>query len=435
MNKESKLSFGMALLINLNIMLGVGIFINTVELSRQSGILGALSYLLIGIMMLPLIISIATLLKIHPSGGFYIFARNEISPFAGFMSAWGYFSGKLASCAVMIHSAVLIIQSLITPLAIMHPFILDSIILSIFIILNMLHLKTGSFIQMVFMILKAIPIIFLIFAGLFLMQGSNFVVTPAMWYGIPASLPIVLYVIVGFESACSLSSHIVDSHKNAPWAIFLSYGIVVTVAILFQLIFYGVLGSQLASFADFRSALPTFLQTLLPSSPVLAHKLSGLLHLAIASSALGGAYGILFSNNWNLYILAQHKHVFFSGLFTRFNRYFIPFACILVEGALVITYLIATGGKQVYLQQLAALSATLAYTMSVIALLYAKLKRPEVPIRLWIPIFGLITCLILLGACIRNFAQSGIISLYVFIGLLLFGAFMYRKTSAKLEGH
>ena len=43
-------------------------------------------YILVGILMLPLILSIAQLLRLHPAGGFYTFAQKEINPFMGFLS-------------------------------------------------------------------------------------------------------------------------------------------------------------------------------------------------------------------------------------------------------------------------------------------------------------------------------------------------------------
>ncbi len=66
-------------------MLGAGLFINMNILAKKAGLVGALSYFLVGLLMLPLIVSIMQLLKIHPSGGFYTFGSKELSPFAGFV--------------------------------------------------------------------------------------------------------------------------------------------------------------------------------------------------------------------------------------------------------------------------------------------------------------------------------------------------------------
>ena len=94
MSTDHKLSLKTALFINVNVMLGIGIFMNTIVLTKIAGAFAFVAYALIGIMMLPLIISIAELIKMHPQGGFYIYARKEIHPFAGFLSAWGYFVGN-----------------------------------------------------------------------------------------------------------------------------------------------------------------------------------------------------------------------------------------------------------------------------------------------------------------------------------------------------
>ena len=42
------ISFGAALLTNLNIMIGVGIFVNTAPLIKEAGALSPLSYLIVG---------------------------------------------------------------------------------------------------------------------------------------------------------------------------------------------------------------------------------------------------------------------------------------------------------------------------------------------------------------------------------------------------
>ncbi len=70
MLQTQKLSLPAAILININIMLGAGIFINTPDLAQRAGWLGFLAYALIGILMFPLILTIAELLRRHPTTGF-----------------------------------------------------------------------------------------------------------------------------------------------------------------------------------------------------------------------------------------------------------------------------------------------------------------------------------------------------------------------------
>src|SRR5581483_2039418 len=98
-----KLSFWTAVFVNLNVMFGAGLFINTVVLAHSAGFLGFVCYLLVALLLIPLILSTAALLRFYPDGGFYVYAAKSIHPLAGFISSWAYFTGKLASATLLIH--------------------------------------------------------------------------------------------------------------------------------------------------------------------------------------------------------------------------------------------------------------------------------------------------------------------------------------------
>ena len=309
--KEEKISLTSAILININIMLGAGIFINTSNLAQRAGGLGSFMYLIVGMLMLPLILSIAQLLKKHPAGGFYTFAQSEISPLAGFFSGWSYFTSKLASCMLMIHVSVTLLQSIFPVLSHLPSIFLDFVIICIFSALNLLNIKAGSTIQKMFIGFKTFPIFFVISSGIFLFQKENYSSIHFQLGEITSSLPLVIYAVIGFEAACSLSGKIKDASKNAPRAVLISFAIVITIATLYQTLFYGSLGQQLVICKGHCDIFPAFLHSFLDDS-TYTHKLEGVIHLAIASSTLGAAYGIIFSNCWNLHILAQNKHLWGS---------------------------------------------------------------------------------------------------------------------------
>jgi amino acid transporter len=236
---------------------------------------------------------------------------------------------------------------------------------------------------------------------------------------------------MGFEAACSLSSRIHNAQRNAPRAIFISYAIVISIITLYQCALYGILGDQLTELGSYRDAFPTLVEHLIPDNRSLAHTLGMLFNLAIASSALGGSYGILFSNTWNLYAIAQHKHIFFPSLFTRLNKQMIPYVCIITEGILCALYLVISQGNQVPLQQTSALAAVLTYTISVCALLYAQLYRPDVQINRLVPLLGLLSCALLSYACIAGLIKTGISSLALFSILLIIGVSMFLVTPGR----
>ncbi|KKP28412.1 MAG: Amino acid permease [candidate division TM6 bacterium GW2011_GWF2_30_66] len=436
MTEKSSLSLKTAILININIMLGIGIFANTVKIAKLSEALSALSYIIIGILMLPLVISMAKLSQLYPDGGFYAYAKNEISTFAGFFSSWGYLIGKLASGAFVTHVSLSLIQKLMPSLGNINIFTIETIVITIFVLLNMLNMKSGGKIQAGFTILKIIPIIFAIFFGLFLFDLSNFSSINRIWEGIPKSLPFLLYATIGFESICVLSNKIENPSKNVSKAILISYFIAISIMTIYQLIFYGALGTILSSITqtpEYLQTFPVFLQKLLPNMPTFALYLKAILHIAIASSALGGSYGIMFSNTWNIHTLAKNNHLFFSKMFTKFNQHGIPFACVILIGFIYLTYLFITGGDQMQLPATASLGIVSAYTLSIISLLIAKIKNPGIKINIFIPIVSIFNCILLMLSCINMLINGGISSLTIFATLMAFGCSMYFFTKKQIK--
>ncbi len=422
-----KLSLLSGILININIMLGSGIFINTVLLTRQAGSLGALAYIVVALLLLPLILAIGQLLHYHhESGTFYDFGR-AVSPFFGFLSSWSYFTAKLCTCALGIHVCLSFLQQVIPLLQSIPILLFDTFVIIIFTLLNLLNLKIGKSIQYSFIAIKLIPIFFVIFVGLYLFNGSYFTPDTFIWSGVPLSVPFVLYAFSGFEASCSLSSRLKDPKKNGPLAIFISFGAVVTTIFLYQLLFYGSLGMALGTIANgYLGTYPALLDKLALPAGAFKNNLQTILSIAIASSTLGASYGVMYSNGWNLYTLAHNNHTFFRKLFTTLNAHGMPYACILAEGTIALAYLLITRGNQVPLQQVSALGGTIAYTLSSIALLILTYKSRKV-IGI-IPVLSLISCALLIGSFIWTVTINGPTSmLMVFFALLIFGSFMFYK--------
>lgn len=426
MTKDHKLSLFAAIFININIMLGTGFFINTVILTKEAGSLGPAAYLVVAVLLLPLIISIAQLLKYNPtSGTFYDFGKY-VSPFFGFLSSWSYFTAKLCSAALGIHVCLSFLQMIIPALQAISIIHLDLIAIGLFTGLNLLNLQIGKQIQFTFICLKVIPILFVVFSGLYLFSGAHFAPDSLIWSGVPLSIPLVLYVFTGFEASCSLSTRIENPEKNAPRAIFISYAIAVAIVFLYQFFFYGSLGMYLGTLTGgYLDMFPALVRKLAANNIELKKSALGLFHIAIASSSLGSAYGIMYSNSWNLYTLAQNNHTFAKKLFTHLNAHGMPIACIITEGILCIAYILITQGNQIPLQQVGSLGATIAYTFSVIALLVIAYRKRHA---LHVPILGIISCFLLLSSFAWTIIVQGPTTmLLVFFGLLVFGSFMFYK--------
>lgn len=420
-----KLSLFEATIINVNIMLGSGIFINTVLLSKEAGLLGSAGYLCVALLILPLIFTMSALVNRYPEGGFYTYATETLNSFAGFMSGWIYFVAKLASASLMIHISVQLLQQLIPFLTTFSTFAIDTTIICLFVALNMFNMRIGTKIIQLFVAIKMTPILFVLLSGWYLINPKILITSQLMFKSIPTITPYVLYSFISFEMSCSLSHSIKGAKKNAPRALFLSYGLVLLLTVFFQLMLFLTIGPALTTKQSFLATYPTFLHTLFVHTPSLVERLTGICHIAIATSAIGGAYGMLFSNHWNLHTLAQKEHTFFRKILTYKNRHNIPIAGVIIEGILCIGYLFVSNGNQPALQQIGALGPTIAFTISSIGLLYAHYCGTKFRIPTWISWLALISCTVLLGAFVQSFMTFGYGIVMPFFGVTLFGMLMY----------
>ncbi len=426
MTEHKKLSLTAAIFISINIMLGTGFFINTVVLTNMAGSLSSFVYIFVALLMLPLIMSVAKLLEYsHESGTFYDFGRH-VSPFFGFISSWSYFVAKMCAAALGIHVCLSFLQLIIPLLQSVPILTLDVIAIMIFTGLNLLNMQFGKHIQLSFICMKIVPVLFVILSGLYLFNGAFFTPESVKWQGVPLTIPLILYVFTGFEASCSLSSQIVNPKVNGPRAIYISYGIAVSIVFLYQFFFYGSLGMYLGNLTGgYLAMFPALLRQLTPETLELKKSIITLFNIAVASSSLGAAYGIMYSNSWNLYTLAKNNHTFGQQMFSSLNKHGVPAACILVEGLLAITYLLITQGNQIPLQQVSSLGATITYTFSVISLLFLAYKKN---LSLHIPLLGIISCTLLLSSFVWSITVQGPTAmLMVFFGLLIFGSYMFYR--------
>ncbi|MEW2475676.1 APC family permease [Micromonospora gifhornensis] len=92
-----------AVVIGLGSMLGAGIFVVFAPAAAAAGGIGLLTALVLaGFIAYCNATSSARLAARYPeSGGTYVYGRERLGPYAGFVAGWGFVVGKTASCAAM----------------------------------------------------------------------------------------------------------------------------------------------------------------------------------------------------------------------------------------------------------------------------------------------------------------------------------------------
>jgi amino acid transporter len=420
--KSNTLSLWSAVIINTNIIIGSGVFINTTELAHRAGLLGGLSYALVGLLLLPLILSFVKLLELYPSGGFYSFCSSSLHPLLGFLNTWSYFFIKLSSATLSIHIFTVLVQKTFPALTCINPLTADIVILTLLIALNMLNVQTSAKIQNWIMIFKLFPIFFVIGSAILFLNGNNLTPIHAIWPGIPSTIPLVLHALLGFEVACAISRNIENPRVNGPRAILISYAIVIVLFVLYQTLFYAILGSDLGTQTNYHSAFPLLISKF-NINEQLRNILGHTIHLAIATSTLSAAFGIIFANMWNLYSLAELRHTITSTAIMQRNRFNIPFMCVLAQGVIMFVYLLVICGATTTFQQLSAFGATVTYTLSIIGLLAALYQKNK---SLWVPILGLVNCAVLLATSLyAMWITNNTLPLQLFVGIMVCGIVMY----------
>jgi len=407
-------------------MAGAGIFINIVDLTKELSIFGGLLYFVIGCFIFPLIFTFAKLVEIFPSGGFYAFGK-PMHDFWGFLSCWTYFFGKLASVTLYMNVVTTFLRQLFPyPFDTINPIWINLIILGIYVVLNCLNMRVGLIIQKIFVISKTIPLLALIALGIYCFDINLITVynfdTPMQNFIF--MLPLALYCFSGFEAACSVSRNIEDAKKNAPKAIFYSFFAVVLIYVLFQTLVSLMLHPAINHFDSYASAYP-YLMSLIPTTEFIQAKLTTVISFLIGFSAMGAAYGVLFSNSWNLYTLAEHNHTFANKDLTTLNRYSIPYLAVICEGLICVFFLWITSGNKIPLQQISTLGGTITYTISTLAFLYTS-NNSRI-----LGYLSLITCSGLIASCITSTLKHNITSLYLFLFMIALGTLMYWATKEK----
>lgn len=420
MRAAYRLSLKDAIFVNINIMIGAGIFVNTIPLSERIGIFSPLSYIAVGILLLPLIFSMMKLIEYYPEGGFYTYVSSELSPRFGFAAAWSYFIGKMASATLVLSFSTRLFQEIIPLFKEINQPIVYGIILCLILTINNMGMRLGSSLQKMLVYAKFIPIVIVILIGLLYWNTIKFSVIQPTMQELIETIPMVLYAASGFETACILSLTIQDPTNNASRAILFSYISVLSIAAIYQLFAYILFTQSSLKISEYTQFFSTIARSV-PFTTIIP-TIQLILILGLAYSALGSAFGIFYGNIWNFFTLAKQKYIPGYKYFTKLNRFGIPSWCIVAEGLISLFFFFIASGNYLLLQQCSALALSFTFTTSIIAL-YKRRSREEKSTLL--PILGIINCLIFVNTSLYSLIKTNTHSFILFACLFLFGIAMF----------
>lgn len=363
MTQTRSINWYSALLININVTIGAGIFINLVPLYTQAGTGSFFPYILAGLLMFPVILTVGALTRRHPeSGGLFVFSKNYTSRFAGFLSSWSYFIGKSVSIALLSHVCMGGVAEIFPVLQVLPVVVRDILAIFTFIGLNFAGLSLGGRAQKLFIVAKFIPILFVVSALASRASQLSFNASISLGQTIDL-LPMVAFAMVGFEAITAIA-HLIERPEKTIMPIMVgAFLSVITILVVVQSgVGFLLADSQVVA----NPPLTALAQYYFPGLGAGAE----IFKWCFYTSVFGGAFGMLTSNCWNFFTLASEGFFPAKSFLTSKTERNVPWVSMLIEGV-VASLIITISSDQVPLQNFALMGIVTAFCTAVIAALRA----------------------------------------------------------------
>jgi basic amino acid/polyamine antiporter, APA family len=207
-----------AVIIGLGSMLGAGVFAAFSPAARVAG-----AGLLIGLGLAALVAycnatASAQLAAEYPtSGGTYIYGRERLGPWWGFLAGWGFVIGKIASCAAM----ALTFAAYVAPGAGQRPVALAAVIILAMVNYHGVTRTAGLTKIIVAVVLATLALV--VTASLSgangMSSGQSWDFLAGGWYGILQSAGLLFFAFAGYARIATMGEEIRDPQRTLPRAI------------------------------------------------------------------------------------------------------------------------------------------------------------------------------------------------------------------------
>nr|WP_312871522.1 amino acid permease [Amycolatopsis acididurans] len=391
---KRRLGTGDAVVIGLGSMIGAGVFAAFAPAAHAAG-----AGLLIGLAVAAVVAycnatSSARLAAIYPSsGGTYVYGRERLGEFWGYLAGWGFVVGKTASCAAMALTVALYVapglarpwQSLIAAGAVLALTALNyrgvqrSALATRVIVSITLLVLTGSVIAM-------------FVAGNHSTAGLSLAANPT---GILQSAGLLFFAFAGYARIATLGEEVRDPARTIPRAIPIALGLTLVVyAVVAVALLLGLGPDVLASTSD-------------PLAVAVPSGLAPVVRIGAAIAALGSLLALVLGVSRTTFAMARDGHLP-TALAAVHPRFGVPHRAEIAVGVLVAV-----------LVSFADLRGAIGFSSFAVLTYYAIANASAFTLgRRVIPVAGLIGCVVLAFSLPLSSVLSGLVVLA--IGVLAF---------------
>lgn len=315
--KNQYMNFWMLVALVSGNMVGSGIFLLPSELAKFGSIsILAWIFTTIGSLFLALVFCSFSRLIPKVDGGPYIYVRVGMGKFLGFQSGFGYWvSLWVGNCAIAL--------AMVGYLSFFFPILSNNIvtvtaaigIIWFITIFNMFGVRTLGWLQLISMVGKTLPLLFIIFLGIWYIHPEYYLdfnhTGDSNLNALSAAASLTLWAFVGLESAAVTASKVKDPEKTIPLATLTGTIIAGFIYISSSIVIMGMLPSNdlVESSAPFALAAQKIIG---PSGGTL-----------VAIAAVIACFGTL--NGWIMLTAVVSKSIaetkLFPKIFTKQNRF------------------------------------------------------------------------------------------------------------------
>lgn len=260
--------------LGLGSMLGAGVFAAFTPAAQAAG-----AGLLVGLVVAAIVAfcnasSSAQLAAVYPtSGGTYVYGRERLGPWWGFVAGWGFVVGKTASCAAM----ALTFAAYAAPAGWERPVAIAAVL-----VIGAVNYRGVAKTATLARVLVVVTVVALaVGVGANVSTGIDFggldlVATGP--YGILQSAGLLFFAFAGFARIATMGEEVRDPQRTIPRAILLALGIVVVLYAVVAVVLLGALGpEELAS----------------TETPLATGPLAPLVRFGAGAAALGALLGLM----------------------------------------------------------------------------------------------------------------------------------------------
>jgi len=394
MQAQGKISFWVAVLMSINIIVGGGIFAGPQSMAAVAGGFSSIAWLLMAIVMFPVVWGIAQASRMFPgAGGFYNYCATGINKDFGFLAQWIYLLGyTFGTCAAM---TTLVRLKLGGDMGInfvtQHPFVANALILALFSLLNLLSISVVSRMQGGATLLKLFPL-FVVIVSFVWYWNPSITYTAHDFFNLGGTIPYVVFGFLGFEACCSLGHMLEDGPKSVGKVMLTAFFITAALYTLFNFGLLQILGvNHLAEYGVVSFPLAMGLPSML--ARILSISIIGAVLLSYANSV----FGVTLGNVTNIVTLAQKKLIGGQDWLTQTNKIGRPTVAALIHGVAVWAFLCFIGDVDT-LFSFTVMGVGSAYFLTLVAVLMASLKRKDY-VQAAIMVLGFASCAVLFYSC------------------------------------